>query len=158
MKEWSKEIVIDAPIDIIWDLFDGSLEKMQSIMPQVIENKPVKITEEVVGSVYRQHYKEGKRIMEYDVETLMYTNEPDYKKTKVGFTLANFFDITAFYELKKVDEEKTHFRYSTTNKALKWFIKPLILFASDKVVVSFVERVKRVAETAYEEKSGKKSD
>lgn len=79
MKAWTKSIEINAPIEDIWKFLDGSLAEMQKIMPQVIENKPVKITEEVVGSVYRQKYKEGKRIEEYDVETLEYTNTPDKK-------------------------------------------------------------------------------
>ena len=66
-----------CPIENVWKLLDGSLADLQKIMPQVIENKPVNITEEVVGSVYRQKYKEGKRIEEYDVETFEYTNTPD---------------------------------------------------------------------------------
>ena len=56
------------------------------------------------------------------------------------------FEITAFYELKKLDEQKTHFTYTATNNALKWFVKLFILFANDKIVVEFVERVKPVAE------------
>nr|WP_249306065.1 SRPBCC family protein [Lederbergia citrea] len=130
-------------------MFDGSLEKMQSIMPQVVEHIPVKVTEEFVGSVYRQQYKEGKRIEEYDVETLIYVDEPNQKKLKIGFILANCFDITAFYELTKIDEMSTQFRYIATNKVLKWFLKPLLMFSSDKIVVSFLERVKHVAESTY---------
>ncbi|MFK4998871.1 SRPBCC family protein [Bacillus sp. N9] len=149
MKEWSKEVTIEAPIETIWDLFDGSLEKMQLIMPQVVEHKPVKITDEVVGSIYRQQYKEGKRIEEYDVETLLYLDEQNEKKLKVGFILANCFDITAQYELKRIDEARTQFRYTATNKVLKWYVKPFLLFASDKVVVAFVERVKQVAESNF---------
>lgn len=146
MKAWTKEIEIEAPIEKIWDLFDGSLEKMQKIMPQVVGHTPVKITEEKVGTVYRQQYKEGKRIEEYDVETLEYLNTPDHKKMKVGFTLANFFDITAGYELTKITEHKTMFKYTTTNKPLKAFLKLFLWFASDKTVVKFVERVKTLAE------------
>ena len=127
-----KELVIHAPIDHIWALFDGSLEKMQSIMPQVVENTPLKITEEVVGSVYRQQYKEGKRVQEYEVETLAYLDKPNQKEMKVGFVLANMFDITAHYELVKIDEECTNFRYTATNKALKWFIKPFLLLLAIK--------------------------
>jgi len=115
-------------------------------MPQVVEHKPVKITEEGVGSVYRQKYKEGKRIEEYDVETLEFSNQPDQKKLKVGFTLANMFEITAFYELTKVNHHKTSFTYTVTNWPLKWFIKLFLLFATEKVVVEFLERVKSVAE------------
>jgi carbon monoxide dehydrogenase subunit G len=146
MKKWTKSIEINAPIETVWELFDGSLENMQKIMPQVIENTPVHETEEVVGSVYRQKYREGKRVMEYDVKTLEYKDTPDYKKLKVGFQLANMFDITATYELTKKDENLTELTYTATNQPLKWYTKLFLLFASEKVVVDFVERVKRVAE------------
>lgn len=122
---------------------------MQKIMPQVVENKPVKITPEGTGSVYRQKYKEGKRIEEYDVTTLEYIDTPELKRLKVVFILANCFDITALYELKRVDANKTSFTYTATNEALKWFIKIFLLFGSDKIVVKFVERVKEVAESEY---------
>lgn len=146
MKTWTKTININAPIENVWKLLDGSLSDMQKIMPQVIENKPVKVTEEGVGSIYRQKYKEGKRIETYDVETLEYSNTPDKKILKVGFVLANLFEITAYYELNKINETETSFTYSVTNNALKWFVKLFLLFASDKVVVQFLERVKTVAE------------
>ena len=57
------------------------------------------------------------------------------------------FEITAFYKLKKLDDQKTLFSYTATNKALKWFVKLFLLLANDKVVTEFVERVKRVAES-----------
>lgn len=75
---------------------------MQKIMPQVVDNTPVKITEEVVGSIYRQKYKEGNRIEEYDVHTLEYEDTQNYKKLKIGFTLANMFEITGLYEFYRV--------------------------------------------------------
>lgn len=147
MKQWTKNIEINAPMEQVWQLLNGSLENMQKIMPQVVEHKPIKITEDGVGSVYRQKYKEGKRIEEYDVETLEYTSTPDTKKLKVGFTLANMFEITAFYELSSMNEDKTNFTYTVTNRPLKWFVKLFLLFANEKVVVSFLERVKKVAES-----------
>ena len=70
------------------------------------------------------------------LRTLEYENHHDLKRLKVGFTLANMFDITAYYELKRVDNDKTSLSYTVTNKALKWFIKPFLWFASDKVVVT----------------------
>ncbi|QUW22047.1 SRPBCC family protein [Sporosarcina sp. Marseille-Q4063] len=146
MKKWSREIEINAPIEDVWVLFNGSLEEMQKIMPQVVENKPITITDDMVGSIYSQKYKEGKRVMEYEVETLEYKNASDEKMVKVGFTLSNMFEITAKYELGKLEENKTFFKYTTTNKPLKWFIKPFLLFGNDKVVVKFVQRVKDVAE------------
>ena len=120
---------------------------MQKIMPQVVENKPKTITDDKVGSVYVQKYREGKRVMEYEVETLEYVDTADEKKMKAGFTLANMFDITARYELVKLSESKTAFKYTATNRPLKWFVKLFLLFASDKVVVEFVQRVKKVAES-----------
>jgi len=146
MKEWTKEIDIDAPIEKIWSLFDGTLENTQKIMPQVVSQTPVKVTEEKVGSIYRQQYKEGKRIEEYDVETLVYLDTPDHKKMKVGFNLANYFEITAGYELTKINDHQSRFKYTTTNKPLKAIFKLFLWFASDKVVVKFVEKVKEVAE------------
>jgi ligand-binding SRPBCC domain-containing protein len=147
MKQWTKEIEIDAPIEHVWKFFDGSLENMQKIMPQVVENKPLTITDGMVGSVYSQKYKEGKRVMEYDVETLEYIDSANEKKMKIGFTLANMFDITARFELVKVNDQLTIFKYTATNRPLKWFVKLFSLFATDKVVVEFVERVKKVAES-----------
>ncbi|WP_285767261.1 SRPBCC family protein [Peribacillus sp. SI8-4] len=146
MKSWKKEIEINAPIEHVWKYLDGSLENMQKIMPQVIEQKPIKITEEVVGSIYRQKYREGKRTEEYDIETLAYTNEPDEKKLKVGFILAKMFEITALYELNKINDSQTSFTYTVTSRPLKWYLKLLLIFATDKVVVEFLERFKKVAE------------
>lgn len=60
MKRWSKDTEVNVPIEQLWQLLDGSLMNMQKIMPQVIEHKPIKITPEMVGSVYRQKYKEEK--------------------------------------------------------------------------------------------------
>lgn len=146
MKKWSKEIEINAPIEQIWKFFNGSLEDMQKIMPQVVDNQPITITDDMIGSVYLQKYKEGKRIMEYHVETLAYLDTTNEKKVKIGFTLAKMFEITAQYELISLDEQKTFFKYTTTNRPLKWFVKLFLLFSTDKVVIEFVERVKKVAE------------
>ncbi len=147
MKSWTKEIEINAPIEKVWKLFNGSLEDMQKIMPQVVRHEPVHVTEEKIGTIYRQAYREGKRIQEYDVETLEYLETANEKRMKIGFNLANMFDITALYELKKIDDTTTHFVYTTTNKPLKPILKLLLKFASNKVVVQFVERVKKVAES-----------
>ncbi|SHN30362.1 SRPBCC family protein [Gracilibacillus kekensis] len=149
MKKWTKTIVIHAPIDQVWNYFDGSLENMQKMMPQVVDHQPIKITEEGVGSIYRQKYQEGKRIEEYEVETIKYKNEDQEKELKIQFNLANMFDISAHYTLEKIDSETTKFTYSTTNNPLKWYVKPFLLFASDKVVVKFLDRVKHIAETEY---------
>lgn len=147
MKQWSKSIEIDAPIEQVWQYVDGDLEKMQQIMPNVVSNTLINKTDEVVGSVYRQEYREGKRVEAYDVHVNEYENTPTHKKMKVGFTLANLFDITAKYELTSINNTKTKLTYTTSNKALKWFVHLFLLFASEKTVVKFVEHVKQVAES-----------
>ncbi|MFC7684869.1 SRPBCC family protein [Ureibacillus sp. GCM10028918] len=147
MKSWTKDIEIKAPIEQVWNLLDGNLEEMQKIMPQVVANEPIKLTPEKIGSIYLQKYREGSRVQEYEVETLAYVNGSDYKMLKVGFILANMFEITAEYELKEIDFDTTYFKYTTTNKPLKWFLKPLVMLGSNKVVIQFVERVKKVAES-----------
>lgn len=118
-------------------------------MPQVVEHTKVKETADRVGSVYRQKYKEGNRIEEYDVHTLDYFNSPTEKRLKIGFTLAGLFDITALYELVQIGDRKTKLTYTVTNQALKWFMKLLLFFSNDKVVLQFLERVKKVAESEY---------
>lgn len=147
MKQWSSEIEIDRPIEKIWLYLDGPLEQMRKIMPQMIENKPVRLKDDVVGSIYRQKYKDGKRTMEYDVHVLEYSNHLNHKKLKIGFTLSNSFEITALYELHRIDDQKTRLRYTATHKAMKWLFKLFMIFTTDKVVVTFLERVKRVAES-----------
>ena len=98
MKQWTKEIEIDAPIEHVWGYLNGSTENMQKIMPQVVSNEPVTVTEDKIGSIYLQKYKEGKRVMEYEVETLDYLDTTSEKKMKVGFTLGGMFEITAGYQ------------------------------------------------------------
>ncbi|EEL49941.1 hypothetical protein [Bacillus cereus] len=133
MKSWTEEIIIHTPIEHLFSYLDGSLAQMQKLMPQVIENTPLKETDAIVGNVYRQKYKEGEDIQEYDVETLDYINTPIYKSLKFGFTLANMFNITATYELRQIDEMQTLFKYTATNQ----------------VVVDFVNRFKTIAESEY---------
>ena len=146
MKKWSREIEIDAPIEQVWAFFDGSLEDMQKIMPQVIANESIEETDDVVGSIHLQKFKEGKQVMEYMVETLEYVNTAEEKKKKIGFTLADIFEVTRGYELIKLDAHKTLFKYTSTNRALKLYVRLFSLFASNKVSLGFVQRVKEVAE------------
>ncbi|QCR32717.1 SRPBCC family protein [Lysinibacillus sp. SGAir0095] len=154
MKSWSKDIEINVQIEEVWQLLNGDLEEIQKIMPQVVAQEPIKITSEKVGSIYLQKYREGSRVQEYEVETLEYIDDENNKKLKVGFTLANMFEITAQYELKGIDSDRTYFKYTTTNTPLKWFLKPLVKLGSDKVVIQFVERVKKVAEGQKLQSSG----
>ncbi|WP_078410312.1 hypothetical protein [Priestia abyssalis] len=149
MKSWTEEVQISTPIEHVFSYFNGSLDQLRKVMPQVIENRPIKETDEVIGSIYRQKYKEGEEIQEYDVETLDYVNTPDYKTLKIGFVLADMFDITATYDLKKLDEQHTLFTYTATNAALNEQAESFLKFATNQVVIDFVNRVKTIAESEY---------
>ncbi|MDM5155680.1 SRPBCC family protein [Bacillus sp. DX1.1] len=149
MKIWTEEIQIDTPIEHLFSFLDGSLEQMQKLMPHVIENTPIKETEAVVGNVYRQKYKEGEEIQEYDVETLEYVNTPTHKTLKIGFVLANMFDVTATYELKQTNENQTLFKYTATNKALTEQAEFFMKSATNQIAVDFVNRFKKIAESEY---------
>ncbi len=131
--------------------FDGDLEQMQKIMPNVVKNDPVTETENIIGSIYRQSYKEGEEIQEYDVEVLEYIQTPAHQKKKFGFVLAGLFDITATHELTKVDETHTLYRYTATNKALNKMAEKFLEGATDSVVVDFVNNVKQIAESEYKQ-------
>ncbi len=146
MKKWSNEIEINAPIEKVWALFDGSLKDLQKIMPQVIANDVVSETDDGVGSIHLQKFKEGKQVMEYMVETLEYVNLPNEKVKRITFKLNDIFEVTRRYELVKVEEDKTLFKYTSTNRALKLYVRLMSLFASNKVSLGFIERVKEVAE------------
>lgn len=150
LKSWTKSIEIDVPIDEVWQYVDGDLAKMQEIMPNVVSYTPVTITDDVVGSVYSQQYREGNRVETYDVHVKEYINNYTHKKMKVTFILANYFDISAKYELESISESKTRLTYTATNKALKWFVHLMLLFATEKTIVKFVEHIKQVAEKNYE--------
>ena len=147
MKSWAEQIIIHTPIDHVFSYFNGSLTQMQKLMPHVIENTPVKETNEIIGNIYRQKYKEGDEIQEYDVETLDYVDTPEHKKLKIGFTLANMFDITATYELEKIDKDQILFKYTATNKALTEQAELFMKSATNPI--DFVNRVKKIAESEY---------
>ncbi len=95
-------------------------------MPDVIKNKPVKVTEHRVGTIYRQTYQEGKRVQTYDVEVKNYVNLPNEKELKTAFTISNMFEIATTYQLKKMEKDTTYFNYITTNYPLKWYVKPFL--------------------------------
>ena len=146
MKTWTKTIEINAPIEHVWKFINGPIENIQKIMPQYVENMPIKITEEVVGSVYRKKFEKGKWVQEYDVETLAYENKPELKKLEVGFALDQFFDVTAAYEVRKMNEWTTLFTYTITVNPLKWLVSVWLFFATEKRIIRLVEQMKQVVE------------
>lgn len=149
MKTWEHETTINAPIEEVWQLFDGPVEKIKKVMPNIISIEQIKETESQIGNVYRQRFKNGKRIQTYDVETLEYQNGPDYKKLKTKFTIPRMMTITTLYSLQKIEEGKVKFYYESTNEPLRLRMRILQLFVGKKHIISFVDHVKAIAESDY---------
>ncbi|MBC6314392.1 SRPBCC family protein [Listeria grandensis] len=147
MQTWNEEMVIEANIEVIWNLFQ--LENMPRIMPQIIENEVIEKKEGVVGSKYRQKYQEGKRVETYIVEDLAHEDTPNRKHNTSGFVLAKAFKIETSFTLEKIDENSTRFFYSGSNQGVNFLGKALMKLGStknnDKVVIDFMKRVETEA-------------
>lgn len=146
VKTWKQDTVIQAPLEQVWHYFDGGLNERQKIMPYVTKHEPVTVTDDVVGSVYRQAYQKGNRAEEYDVHVTDYETSEDKKRLQEEYVLGGIFEITTLYEFEKQDEFTVHMTYTMSTRPLKWYVKPFLFFASHKVVDTFVELVKTVAE------------
>ncbi|SFB09699.1 MULTISPECIES: SRPBCC family protein [unclassified Bacillus (in: firmicutes)] len=147
MITWKKETMIPVNIEKVWELF--SLENIQRIMPNVIENKVLERKEGIVGSTYQQKYREGKRVETYIVEDLEYENTETKKHNKIGFTLAKAFEIEAAFTLHKLDEQHTKFIYHGQNKGINFLGKALLKIGgtknNEKVVQDFMDLVEKEA-------------
>lgn len=86
--------------------------------------------------------------MEYVVEVKDYAEDNDNKMFKIGFELGSWFNITAKYVLKEVNENKTHLVYTTTNRPMKFLAKIMmrIMGNNTSVVETHVKRIKELSE------------
>jgi hypothetical protein len=143
--QWKDETIISANIEKVWNLFLE--ENMPRIMPKVIENKPVHVTEEVTGSRYQQKYQEGKRVETYIVETLGYENTENKKVKQIGFVIAKAFEINLSFTLEKIDEAHTRFIYEGYNKGKNFVGRAMLKLGGDKnnnkAVDDFMELVRK---------------
>jgi len=149
MKTWTITKEISVSIDKVWDVIDGSEENLKKLDPKIISQETLIETEERVGSKYLQKYKEGKKVMEYEVFVTDY-NETDYEKMfAIAFNLAGWFDIAVRYELEKVDENKTIIKYTTTNKPLKFLAKVMMKFmpGGDKMLEKHIQKIEELAKS-----------
>ncbi|ARI75346.1 SRPBCC family protein [Halobacillus mangrovi] len=145
MIEWKEERVINANIETVWQLFRE--ENMPTIMPKVIENKPVHMEEGVVGSKYQQKYQEGKRVETYIVETRGFEDTIQKKYKRINFVLAKAFEIDLSFTLEKVDDSTTRFIYSGQNKGTNFVGRAVMKLGgkknNNKVVQEFMDRVEK---------------
>ncbi|GGB70031.1 SRPBCC family protein [Fictibacillus barbaricus] len=145
MLTWNEEKTIPVNIEKVWELFAD--ENIRRIMPNVVEHTPIEKKEGVVGSTYKQSYKEGRRIETYIVETLAYENTEDKKHLRIGFNLAKAFEIQIAFTLSKIDESTTRFQYEGYNKGINFLGKVMLKIAgnknNNKVVQDFMDTIEK---------------
>lgn len=150
MKKWKKDIEIDAPIHVVWQLFAGDMDDKKKVMPSLFELETIKETESKIGSIYKQVFKSGSRFQFFEVEILDYQDNDKDKFLEEQFVHGNLFQITTSYSFKQLAEGKTKFTYATETKPLKWYLRLFMLLNSGRAAGSFVNYVKKVAEREAE--------
>ncbi|TFE00521.1 SRPBCC family protein [Jeotgalibacillus salarius] len=148
MITWKEEILIDANIEHVWDLFTD--KNIKRIMPKVMSHELVEGEETEAGAKHQQTYSEGKRVETYTVHTLAYEDHENEKFKKISFVLGKAFDITFSFRLLKESEQQTRLIYEGVNKGANFVGKAMMKLAGkkqdNKVVFEFLERVKSEAE------------
>lgn len=147
--KWDRAIEIEAPIEVVWNLFDES--HPERIMPKVDSNEWIVQNDPLTGSSYKQTYREGKRTESYLVTITEFKDEPEHKVKAIQFVLAKVFETTLTFEMKKLSESSTHFRYIGSNEGINFVGKSMLKLGKKQdnggpVVEEFVNRVKREAE------------
>lgn len=150
MITWKEETLINANIEKVWELFKD--QHIKRIMPKVISHELVEGEETMAGAKHQQTYGEGKRVETYIVHTLAYEDHEEEKYKKVNFVLGKAFDTTFSFKLLKESEEQTRLIYEGENKGANFVGKAMLKLAGkkqdNKVVLEFLDRVKREAENS----------
>ncbi|MFB1083422.1 SRPBCC family protein [Jeotgalibacillus sp. JSM ZJ347] len=148
MITWKEDVLIDANIEEVWELFRD--KNIKRIMPKVISHELLEGEETVSGAKHQQTYSEGKRVETYVVHTLVYKDEPNEKYKQLNFILAKAFNTTFSFNLIKENDQQTRLIYEGENKGANFVGKAMLKLAGgkqdNKVVLEFLERVKKEAE------------
>jgi len=148
MVKWKEQLIIDAPIERVWDLFQD--ESIQLIMPKVETHELVEGTANATGAKHAQVYTEGKQQQRYIIETLSYVDEPNRKSRETTFAMGQMFRVHYRFLLERLDGKSTRFTYEGENKGTNLTGKAMLLAGSKKAayqtVMDFMNRVKKQAE------------
>ncbi|ANU17219.1 hypothetical protein BBI11_09400 [Planococcus maritimus] len=148
MVKWKEQVVINAPIDQTWRLFQD--EHIQRIMPKVESHELLEGKNDAAGAKHAQVYTEGKQQQRYIVETLAYVDEPAKKYRETTFEMGQMFKVRYAFSLEKETEKTTRFIYEGHNKGISVTAKMMLLAGSKKAarntVLNFMNRVKSQAE------------
>ena len=145
--KWIEERLIDAPIEVVWSLFEE--EQAKRIMPKVVENHWLEKKPEMKGSTYEQTYQEGKRNETYVVEIVEYENTDHRKHKRIQFQLARAFEMNLAFTMEQVTEQQTKFIYAGSNRGINFVGRAMLKLGSrvngDQVIQEFIDRVEQEA-------------
>lgn len=148
MVKWKEEMLIEAPIEQVWSLFQD--EQIQRIMPKIESHELLEGKNDATGAKHAQVYTEGKQQQRYIVETLSYVDEPGRKYRETAFVMGQMFKVRYAFTLEKETAQRTRFVYEGQNKGMNVTGKMMLLAGSKKAarntVLNFMNRVKDQAE------------
>ena len=148
---WKEERLINAPIDVVWPLFEE--EQATRIMPKVVGNRWLDKKSGMFGSTYEQTYREGKRKETYVVEITEFEDTDNRKHKRIQFQLARAFEMELGFTMEKISEEQTKFIYSGSNRGINFVGRAMLKIGSDKnadqVICEFMDRVEQEAIQDY---------
>ncbi len=149
MKKWKKEINLQVPIEFAWPYFYGNLEKKRAIFPKIETEEYTNTTTDVVGTTFKQTYKNGSISESYNIQITKFEDTAEYKVIEESFILNNRFKMTTTYELTNQPDGTTLFTYTSVNKPKNPLLILFQLFGKDDIIVSFMNRTKQTIEGAY---------
>ncbi|CEG22851.1 hypothetical protein BN1080_01786 [Planococcus massiliensis] len=145
MAKWKKEILIDAPIEQVWQLFMD--RNVKRIMPKVEEHLLLEKEDDTLGAKHSQSYYAGSQLESYLVETIAFDDTPERKHKAVKFEMSGMFEVEYRYTLEKVNDNQTKFIYEGSNKGTNMTGKAMLLAGSkrkrEETVQAFMDRVQQ---------------
>lgn len=149
LVKWREEMVIDADIEKVWSLVQD--RNIKKIFPKIEDHVLVEGNDDEAGAKHAQSYYQGKQLMTYVVETLVYEESPERKQRTTSFLMNGAISVVYSYTLEKMEDGKTRFIYSGSNKGVTASAKMMLLAGSKKArqttIGSFMERVRAEAMT-----------
>ncbi|MDK6862803.1 hypothetical protein [Nosocomiicoccus ampullae] len=146
MMKWHKTVMISAPIDEVFHLFN--VEHFHKVKPELKRIEVIRKTPDKVGSTYRVTHEEHGKTIQYIVTLDRYEDDADYKLLRFSYTISNFFQKSTQYKLIKKQQRETELIYSGEMRG-KYFLGNIILkmlskSQHDQTIETFLLRIKNL--------------
>ena len=151
MTTWLNKIEINAPIEIVWQLFNEN--NFKRIMPKVVSHELLSYDEQTQTSIFKETYREGKRDETYELTEVISIDTKSEKQKSFSFTIAKLIESNGVFHLLSLSSSTTLFTYSGETKGASSFGKLMMKLASnkkeEKIVFDFLQLVKTEAEIDF---------